>query len=66
VTGQRNADSMVTYLQELGRRRPAAYLLGCAAAGFAAAVVLINAASTAWSMTSRILRAVDRDRFGPA
>jgi hypothetical protein len=62
---RRVIDGMVRYVQDFGRRRPAAYLLGCAAAGFAAATVVISATSTAWSVTSRILRGVDRDRFGP-
>jgi hypothetical protein len=59
-------DRMVKCVQGFGRRRPAAYLLGCAAAGFAAATVVISATSTAWSVTSKILRGVDRDRFGPS
>jgi len=60
VTGQRGADGVLTYVQELGRRRPAAYLLGCAAAGFAAATVLLRAASTVWSMARRVFAAADQ------
>ena len=62
---QRGAEGVVKYVQGLGRRWPAAYLLGCAAAGFAVATVVMSATSTAWSVTSRILRGVDGDRFGP-
>jgi hypothetical protein len=52
---------MHMYVQEFARRRPAAYLLGCAAAGFAAATVLITAVSSAWSMTSSALRGGQSD-----
>ena len=63
---QRGVDGVVRYVQGFGRRRLAAYLLGCAAAGFAAATVVMSATSAAWSVTSKILRGVDRDRFGPS
>jgi hypothetical protein len=62
---QLGVDGVVRYVQGFGRRRLAAYLLGCAAAGFAAATVVMSATSTTWSVTSKILRGVDRDRFGP-
>ena len=39
---QRGVDGVVRYVQGFGRRRLAAYLLGCAAAGFAAATVVIE------------------------
>ena len=61
----RGVDGVVKYVQGFGTRRLTVYLLGCAVAGFAAATVVMSATSTAWSVTSRILRGVDRDRFGP-
>jgi hypothetical protein len=48
---------MRMHVQEFARRRPAAFLLGCAAAGFAAATVLITAVSS----TSRALRGRQAD-----
>jgi len=53
---QHRVDGVVDYVRAFGRRRLAAYLFGCAAAGFAAATVLMSAASTAWSVASRTLR----------
>jgi hypothetical protein len=52
---------MHMYVQEFARRWPAAFLLGCAAAGFAAATVLITAVSSTWSATSRALRGRQAD-----
>jgi hypothetical protein len=60
---QRDVDGVVKYVQGFGPRRLAVYLLGCAVAGFPAATVVMSATSTALSVTSRILR--DVDRFGP-
>jgi hypothetical protein len=55
---QRALDSVVDAVQACARRRPGAYLLGCAAVGFVAATVFMSAVSTVWSMTSRTLRGV--------
>jgi hypothetical protein len=52
---RRGFNGVVEYVQGFGRRRPAAYFLGCAAAGFAAATILMSTASTAWSVTSRVV-----------
>ena len=49
-------------LRDVARRRPGAYLLGCAAVGFVATIVLLNAVSAAWSMTSRTSRGVALER----
>jgi hypothetical protein len=57
-----NHGRLVDAVQDFGRRRPAAYLLGFAAAGFAAATVLLSAGSTAWSAMSRTLRGVGVER----
>ena len=62
----RGVDGVVKYVHAFGLRRLAAYLLGCAATGFAVATVVMSATSAAWSVTSKILRGVDRDRFGPS
>jgi hypothetical protein len=48
---------LATAVQNFARRRPKAYLLGCAAAGFAVATLVLSAGSTAWSV-SRTLRGV--------
>ena len=56
-------DGLVNTVQNLAWRRPAAYLLGCAAAGFAAATLLINAMSMVWSMTCATLRGVGHAAF---
>jgi hypothetical protein len=62
---QWGVDGVVKYVQGFGPRRLTVYLLGCAVAGFAGATVVMSATSTAWSVTSRILRDLDRHRFGP-
>jgi hypothetical protein len=52
---------LVNAVQGLARRRPGAYLLVCAAAGFAVVTAFLSAVSAAWSM-SRTLRGVGLER----